>query len=89
MSTRTITATLPFFLLQLPAIAFEEVVMWSGRRMGMGIGVGRWIGYVWVLLWLNLCSPTFLDSLIAHGAVEDAMLPFSVWRMFGLEKLVR
>jgi hypothetical protein len=88
MANQSLDVTLPFFLLQPFGIIFEENVIWIGRKLKFPFSVGKWLGYAWVLVWLNLSSPMIVDGLVRAGMVDAGTLPYSIWRTLGIEKLV-
>ena len=73
---RIVSRSFKFFLLQAVAITFEDLVIYTAKRLLPRVGkvdkpwtmvAVRVTGYCWVTLWLCLTLPVWLDELNALG----------------------
>ena len=83
---RIVSRSFKFFLLQAVAITFEDLVVYTAKRLlrrGRKLGgpwtivVVRAFGYCWVTLWLSLTLPVWLDELNALGFSSSDRRPIS------------
>lgn len=79
VATRNITSfnrNILFFTSQAVAIAFEDAVIFLGKRIGFE-RAPKIIGYAWVVTWLALSGPIWFETLIT-GRLLQFLLPVSV-----------
>lgn len=62
-----------YFMLQAFAITFEDLVLHVGKVAGWDRrrGLGRVVGYLWVLAWFTVTHPIWLDPQIEVGFVSQ------------------
>lgn len=75
----------PFFALQIPGIALEQLVIRVASSLGVR-GSFRWLGFLWVMIWFSVSAVGFLDWGIHVGFFYKDALPFSPTRYL-LDKL--
>lgn len=78
----TNAGALHFFLLQVLAITFEEVVIALAARAGLKHSniFLRCIGYVWVYCWFVYSLGPWIDFHVSSGAFEHGGMKFSLIR---------
>ena len=73
--------SVPFYILNGAALAFEDVVIKLARMLG--IPGGAWakaLGYVWVTTWMAWSGGFMLDWMLPFGVGRSFVLPFSIVR---------
>ena len=83
---RIVTRSFEFCLLQAVAITFEDLVIYTAKRLLRRGGnldgpwmivIVRAVGYCWVTLWLSLTLPIALDGLSVLGIGSADRRPIS------------
>ncbi|KAF8216594.1 membrane bound O-acyl transferase family-domain-containing protein [Mycena galopus ATCC 62051] len=59
-----------FFLSQAVVITLEDIVIAAGKELGLKSRVWKVVGYVWVLTWLTLSVPVWMDKQVAAGFMD-------------------
>jgi len=95
---RIVSRSFKFFLLQAAAITFEDLVIYTAKRLlrrggielkpgngdeSLAEAIARVIGYCWVTLWLCLTLPVWLDELNVLGFCSTDRGPIA---QFALDK---
>ena len=73
--------SVPFYILNAVALAFEDVVIKLARMLG--IPGGAWakaLGFVWVTTWMAWSGSFMLDWMLPFGVGRSFVLPFSIVR---------
>ena len=85
LEKRIVSRSVKFFVLQAVAITFEDLVIYMAKRISLfqeikfasrkadGFwvkAVARVIGYCWVVLWLCISLPIWLDELCVMGLYD-------------------
>lgn len=73
-------SSFPFFLSQAVAITVEDAVIGAARMMQLRIPqrLAHIVGYAWVLFWMNLSFPWYMDWGFRAGIVDANRVPFSL-----------
>lgn len=73
-------SSLPFFIYQALAITAEDAVIGAARMMQLRVPerLAHFAGYVWVIFWMNLSIPSYVDWSLQAGIVDVNRVPFSV-----------
>ncbi|PCH37569.1 hypothetical protein WOLCODRAFT_146720 [Wolfiporia cocos MD-104 SS10] len=72
-------ASSAYFAAQAAVIALEDVVVAAARRrIVVPVGVARFAGYAWVVLWLGVSTPWLFNWTVKAGVVDSRRLPFSI-----------
>ena len=73
-------SSFPFFIYQAVAITAEDAVIGATRMMELRIPqrLAHFVGYVWVILWMNLSLPYYIDWSLRAGIVDVNRVPFSM-----------
>jgi len=70
-STSTVSRpffSMPFFFMQAVVITLEDVLIRTGRRLGVKDSFWtRALGFVWVAIWFGWCVPGFAEDMIRAG----------------------
>lgn len=60
--------SMPFFFMQAVVITLEDVLIRTGRRLGVKDSFWtRALGFVWVAIWFGWCVPGFAEDMIRAG----------------------
>ncbi|TBU24283.1 membrane bound O-acyl transferase family-domain-containing protein [Dichomitus squalens] len=68
-----------YFLYNGLAITFEDVVIKLAKAFGFTgpTTTTRWLGYAWVVLWVSLSTPVYVDWMYESGMSSKTVLPYS------------
>ncbi|KZT69927.1 hypothetical protein DAEQUDRAFT_231740 [Daedalea quercina L-15889] len=69
-----------FFMSQAVAITVEDAVIGAARMMQLRIPqrLAHIVGYAWVLFWMNLSCPWYIDWSLKAGIIDADRVPFSL-----------
>ena len=69
-----------FFMSQAVAISAEDAVIGAVRMLQLRIPqrVAHIFGYAWVLFWMNLSCPWYIDWSLKAGVIDADRVPFSL-----------
>ncbi|KAF8961938.1 membrane bound O-acyl transferase family-domain-containing protein [Flammula alnicola] len=68
-SIHSFTRNIVFFVLQAVAITVEDVVIGTGKKLGIK-KVPWLVGYLWILCWFAWSSPIWFETLIRGRLIE-------------------
>lgn len=73
-------SSFPFFISQAVAITVEDAAIGAARMVQLRIPqlLAHTIGYAWVLFWMNLSLPWYIDWSLRAGVVDVNRVPFSL-----------
>ncbi|RDX42847.1 hypothetical protein OH76DRAFT_1458595 [Lentinus brumalis] len=81
---RYIGRSVPFFLSNAAAVTFEQTLIALAKSIGIAgeesTRAMKLLGYAWVVLWVRLSAPMYVDWMFESGVVESPVLPFSPTR---------
>ncbi|KAK8104723.1 uncharacterized protein PG998_011756 [Apiospora kogelbergensis] len=53
---------------------------WSRRRGESSIRIEKVLGYAWVVFWLSLTLPPYVEGIRQTGVMDSKLAPISIWR---------
>ncbi|KAF8993323.1 membrane bound O-acyl transferase family-domain-containing protein [Cyathus striatus] len=74
-----------YFVLQAVAVTVEDFILYLGKKIGV-TSVPRVVSYTWVLGWMGLSGPLWIETIVEGGVFSYFGPPMSVSvveRMFG------
>ncbi|PCH35769.1 hypothetical protein WOLCODRAFT_133975 [Wolfiporia cocos MD-104 SS10] len=73
-------ASFPFYFMQAIAIMFEDAVIGIARRLGLKSSNAwtRFVGYIWLVVWLGISAPWYVNWSMRAGANNAGRFSFSL-----------
>ncbi|KAK8131990.1 hypothetical protein PG999_000163 [Apiospora kogelbergensis] len=53
---------------------------WSRRRGESSVRIEKVLGYAWVVFWLSLTLPPYVEGIRQTGVMDSKLAPISIWR---------